>query len=164
MDVYPRNLIKSKKSCLSSGFTLVELMITVAVIQILAAIAAPFYADYLKKTKWVENINIAQGVSKQALTCLNIYGSSCTGVTGYIVPRDIGLSEWPTGRYISFFDVFFDGGDGGFHVVIVGTAEVGGYRYDRGYSKQPGGGYSATKSYRDTMPTYMMRDWPQDSF
>src|SRR4029079_5758281 len=42
---------KRQRSC---GFTLVEMMITVAVLAIVASIALPSYFDYIKRSKIVE--------------------------------------------------------------------------------------------------------------
>ena len=49
------------------GFTLIELMIVVAIIGILAAVALPAYQDYTVRTKLTE-VNLQVGACKNAVT------------------------------------------------------------------------------------------------
>lgn len=76
------NQIKNAK-----GFTLIELMIVVAIIGILAAIALPAYQDYTKKSRSSEVNTTVDGFKTAMTVCLHTSGKgSVCGAGGTGVP------------------------------------------------------------------------------
>lgn len=75
-----------------AGFTLIELMIVVAIIGILAAIAIPSYQEYTSRAQVSEAMTLTSGVKIPLLEWMNDRGS---------FPADIAsLTDSTTGKYV----------------------------------------------------------------
>lgn len=74
-----------------TGFTLIELMIVIAIIGILAAVAVPQYASYTKGAKFTEVVAAASVRKMSVHLCIEDRNelSGCTGGSNG-VPGDIG--------------------------------------------------------------------------
>ncbi|WP_279237357.1 pilin [Dyella sedimenti] len=86
------------------GFTLIELMITVAIVGILATLAIPAYQDYVIRAQLTEALSLLQGLKTDVSEYYGAHGSFPPNTAGTNDPN-APFTGTPVGRYVNYLAI-----------------------------------------------------------
>ena len=113
------NTLPNKK--VQQGFTLIELMIVVAIIGILAAVAIPAYQDYMTRAKWAKVIAATEATKLAIAECLNDNGGTVGSCASYTALTPYGITAAPASTDLEGATMTLTGTAG---IQLVGTASL----------------------------------------
>ncbi|REH38791.1 type IV pilus assembly protein PilA [Paraperlucidibaca baekdonensis] len=104
------------------GFSLIELMIVVAIVAVLSAVAVPQYQDYLTRARWSVNLTQIEPFKLAVAECLQLEG----GLAGACDSAEkIGLTALPSPQHSTGELTLASSGDDTIIATMTGNAKAG---------------------------------------
>ncbi|MEO6699007.1 MAG: prepilin-type N-terminal cleavage/methylation domain-containing protein [Paraperlucidibaca sp.] len=104
------------------GFSLIELMIVVAIVAVLSAVAVPQYQDYLTRARWSVNLTQVEPFKLAVAECLQQEGGQATACN---TAAKIGLASLPTPQHSTGALTLTNTGNDTLVATVTGNAKAG---------------------------------------
>lgn len=104
------------------GFSLIELMIVVAIVAVLSAVAVPQYQDYLTRARWSVNLTQVEPFKLAVAECLQQEGGLATACD---TAAKIGLTALPAPQHSTGALTLTSSGNDTLVATVTGTAKAG---------------------------------------